>query len=127
MCHLILFLPIFALPVFWFFPFSTALTIYLIIAGISLFLYYLIFKAMMMKPMVGKEAMLGKAVVVIKDIAPEGKIKYATEIWNAMTDEKVFSVGEKVIIHGFWGMNVLVKETPIERKPDVQSTEKNHR
>ena len=87
----------------------------------------LIFKAMMMKPMVGKEAMLGKAVVVIKDIAPEGKIKYATEIWNAMTDEKVFSVGEKVIIHGFWGMNVLVKETPIERKPGVRSTEKNHR
>lgn len=116
MCHLILFLPVFALPVFWFFPFSTALPIYLIIAGISVFMYFLIFKAMMMKPRVGKEAMIGKTVVVIKDIAPEGKIKYASEIWNAMTDGKKISVGEKVIIHGFWGMNVLVKEIPIENR-----------
>jgi len=116
MCHLVLFLPVFALPVFRFFPFSTALTIYLIIVGISLLLYYIIFKAMMQKPKVGKEAMLGKTVVVIKDIAPEGKIKYASEIWNAMADGKNFSVGEKVIIHGFWGLNVLVKGIPVEKQ-----------
>jgi inner membrane protein len=92
MCHLILFLPVFALPVFWFFPFSTALPIYLIISAISAFLYFLIFKAMMMKPRVGKEAMLGKTVEVIKDIAPEGKIKYTSEIWNAIADgKKIFS------------------------------------
>ena len=115
MCHLILFLPVFTLPVFWIFPFSTALIIYLIVVGISLFLYFLIFKAMTLKPRVGKEAMLGKTVLVIKDIAPEGKIKYASEIWNAMTDGKNFSVGEKVIIHGFWGMNVLVKEISPEK------------
>ncbi|MCJ7772784.1 MAG: hypothetical protein MUP22_06575 [Desulfobacterales bacterium] len=115
MCHLVLFLPIIALPVFWFFPFSTAMTFYLIVSGISMLMYFLIFKAMMMKPRVGKEAMLGKTGVVIKDIAPEGKIKYATEIWNAMTVGKKFSVGEKVEIHGFWGMNVLVKEISIEK------------
>ena len=115
MCHLILFLPVFALPVFWFFSFSTALPIYLIISAISAFLYFLIFKAMMMKPRVGKEAMLGKTVEVIKDIAPEGKIKYTSEICNAIADGKKFSVGEKVIIHGFWGMNVLVKEIPVEK------------
>ena len=79
------------------------------------FLYFLIFKAMMMKPRVGKEAMRGKTGVVIKDIAPEGKIQYASEIWNAMTDGKKLSVGEEVIIHGFWGMNVLVKEVPFEK------------
>ena len=114
MCHLVLFLPVFALPIFWIFPYSTAMTIYLIIMGISLLLYFLIFKAMMMKPQVGIEAMLGKTGVVIKDIAPEGKIQYATEIWNAMTDDRKFSAGEKVVIHGFWGMNVLVKEVPLE-------------
>jgi len=113
MCHLILFLPVFALPVFWFFPFPTAMSIYLIISGISLLMYFLIFKAMVMKPRVGIEAMLGKTGVVIKDIAPEGKIQYATEIWNAITYGKKFSAGEKVIINGFWGMNVLVKEVPV--------------
>ena len=121
MCHLILLLPIFALPIFWFFPFSTALPIYLIISGISAFLYFLIFKAMTMKPLIGKEAMLGQTVEVIKDIAPEGKIKYDAEIWNAMTDGKNFSVGEKVIIHEFWGMTVLVKEIPVEKSRKQKS------
>ncbi|PNX46012.1 MAG: hypothetical protein BV456_12850 [Thermoplasmata archaeon M8B2D] len=116
MCHLILFLPVFALPVFWIFPFSTAMPIYLIIIGVSVLLYFLIFKAMMMKPRVGKEAMLGKTVEVIKDIAPEGKIKYASEIWNAIADGKKFLIGEKVIIYGFWGLNVLVKEIPTEKQ-----------
>ena len=117
MCHLAFFLPVFSLPVFWFFPFSTAMTIYLIILGLSLLLYFLIFKAMMMKPRVGKEAMLNKTGVVIKDIAPEGKIKDATEIWNAITDGRQFLVGEKVIIHGFWGMTVLVKEVAVKKNP----------
>jgi membrane protein implicated in regulation of membrane protease activity len=115
MCHLILLMPVFALPVFWLFPFSTALPIYLIISGISAFLYFLIFKAMMMKPRVGKEAMLGQTADVIKDIAPEGKIKYLSEIWTAMTDGEKFSVGDKVMIQGFWGMTVLVKEIPDEK------------
>ncbi len=39
MCHLIFFLPVFALPVFWLFPFSTAVLIYLIICAISFFVY----------------------------------------------------------------------------------------
>ena len=116
MCHLILFLPFFALPVFWFFPVSTAMPIYLFILGISLFLYFKIFQAMRMNPQVGKEAMLGQTGTVIKDIAPEGKIKYATEIWNAKADGKKFSKGDKVIIHGFRGMKVLVKEISIEKQ-----------
>lgn len=86
--------------------------IYLIISGISLVLYFLIFKAMRMKPQVGREAMIGQTGVVIKEIAPEGKIEYAAEIWNAKTDGKKLSVGDKVIIDGFWGLNLLVKEVP---------------
>ena len=109
MCHLVLFLPILTLPIFWFFPFSTAMTIYLIITGFSLLLYFLIFKAMILKPRVGKEAMLGQTGTVIKDIAPEGKIKYATEIWDAVAEGEIFSEGDEVVIHGFWGMKVLVK------------------
>jgi len=116
MCHLVLFLPVFTLPIFWFFPFPIALTIYLIILAVSLLLYFLIIKAMMAKPRVGKEAMLGKTGIVIQDIAPEGRIEYASEIWNAMTDNKIFSVGEKVVIRGFSGMNILVEEVPIEKQ-----------
>jgi membrane-bound serine protease (ClpP class) len=117
MCHLIFFIPFFALPVFWVLPFNTALTIYLIICGICFFIYFKIFQAMRLKPWNGKEAMLGRTGLVVQDINPEGKIQYATEIWNAITDGKKFAKGDKVIIHGFaWGLRVRVQETPGKRR-----------
>lgn len=114
MCHMILFLPFFALPVFWFFPFQIAISLYLIIFGISGLLYYKIFIAMRMDPLVGKEAMLGKIGVVIKDVDPEGKIIYMAEIWSAYAKGKKFHIGDKVVIKDFWKMKVLVQETPEE-------------
>ena len=71
---------------------------------------------MRMKPWNGKEAMVGRTGLVIQDIDPEGKIQYATEIWNAIAVRKKFSKWDKVIIHGFsWGLRVLVQETPNKR------------
>jgi membrane-bound ClpP family serine protease len=78
-------------------------------------LYYKIFKAMHAKVRNGQEAMLGKTGVVLKNIDPEGKIKYATEIWNAVADGKKFLAGEKVVINGFsHGLSVTVEETPVK-------------
>jgi len=126
MCHLILFLPVFALPVFWFLPFATALSVYLVVSGVSLLIYLLVFKAMRLRPMVGKEAMLGKTGVVIKDIAPEGKIEYACEIWNARVPSgKKFSVGDTVVITGFRGLDVIVKEAS-GREATVSGCAKMH-
>ena len=76
MCHLILFLPVFALPVFWFFPFQTALPAYLVIVGVSILVYLKIFKAMRRQVLTGSEGMIGKKGLVIEDIDPEGKILY---------------------------------------------------
>ncbi|MDP2644541.1 MAG: NfeD family protein [Desulfobacterales bacterium] len=116
MCHLILFLPVFALPVFWFFPFQTAMSIYLIILGVYLILYFKIFKAMRLKPRLGMEGMLGKTGVVIKDINPEGKIRYGSEIWDAISEKGKLSEGTKVIICGFLGMKLLLKKRPGENQ-----------
>jgi len=113
MCHLIFFLPIFGLPIFWFFPFNIALPVYLFIVGISILLYYKIYQAMRARVHNGLEAMLGKTGVVLKNIDPEGKIKYATEIWNAVAEGKKFLKGEKVVINGFsYGLRVIVGEPP---------------
>jgi membrane protein implicated in regulation of membrane protease activity len=111
---LILFIPVFALPAFWLFPFSTALPLYLFILVISGFLYFKVFQAMCLEVRTGQEAMLGKEGLVVKDIAPEGKIQYANEIWDAMAEEKWFPIGERVRIKGFQGMRLLVEERPIE-------------
>ncbi len=116
MCHLIFFLPIFGLPVFWFFPFKTALILYLIICAISLLLYYKVIQAMRVKVHNGMEAMLGKTAVVIKEIDPEGKIIYATEIWNAMAQGQKISEGEEVVINGFSGMSLIVHAVPVKQE-----------
>ena len=115
MCHLIFFLPIFGLPVFWIFPFNIALSVYLFIVGVSMLLYYKIYQAMRAKVLNGMEAMLGKTGVVLKNIDPEGKIKYATEIWNAVTEREKFMEGDKVVINGFsYHMRIIVTEPPVE-------------
>lgn len=116
MCNLIFFLPFFGLPVFWIFPFNIALPVYLFIVGISMLLYYKIFQAMRAKVLNGQEAMLGKTGVVLKNIDPEGKIKYATEIWNAVAEREKFMEDEKVVINGFsYNMRVIVAEPLVER------------
>lgn len=115
MCHLIFFLPVFALPVFWLFPIETAMTTYLAICALSLFLYYKVFKAMRAKIRSGVDAMVGKTAVVISDIAPEGKIRYATEIWNASAGGRTLPAGEKVVIKAASGLNLLVGEMPAEK------------
>ena len=110
MCHLILFLPFFALPLFWFFPFTTALPLYILILGISLFLYFKIFKAMRQDIKTGREAMIGKKALVVEDINPEGKIQYAAEIWDAAARESCFLEGQQVKISGFRGLVLQVEK-----------------
>ena len=110
MCHLILFLPVFALPVFWFFPFETALPSYLIIFGVSLLIYFKIFKAIRQQVQTGGEGIVGKKGLVIEDIDPEGKIQYASEIWNAKTIGNRFSKGEYVRICGIRRLMLQVEE-----------------
>jgi membrane-bound serine protease (ClpP class) len=114
MCHLILFLPAFGLSLFWVFLFSTALPLYLLVLGISLFLYFKVFQAMRRKVLTGQEAMLGRNGLVIEDIDPEGKIQCASEIWNAATIGKRFLKGEKVRVTRIKGLRVLVEGMSVD-------------
>jgi membrane-bound serine protease (ClpP class) len=114
MCHLILFLPFFAVPLFWIFPFETALSLYLLVLGISLLLYFKIFQAMRQKVKTGQEAMLGKKGLVVEDIDPEGKIQYANEIWDATARGCCFVRGEHVKIREIRGLVLQVEEMPGE-------------
>jgi len=113
MCHLILFLPAFALPLFWVLPFGIALPLYLFILTISFFLYFKVFQAMHQGIKTGQEAMLKKKALVIEDINPEGKIQYAGEIWDAQGEGKKFLKGEQVVIREFNGLSLIVDEIPI--------------
>jgi len=54
--------------------------------------------------------MLGKKGVVVEDIDPEGKIQYASEIWDAFTKGTSLIKGEKVKICGFKGLKLIVEK-----------------
>lgn len=84
--------------------------IYLFTLGISLFVYFKIFQAMRQEVQVGREAMLWKKGLVVEDIAPEGKIQYNGEIWDAHAKGKRFFKGDHVRICGVRGLLLLVEE-----------------
>lgn len=115
MCHLILFLPAFALSLFWVLPSGIALSLYLFILAISFILYFKVFQAMHQGVKTGQEAMLKKKALVIEDINPEGKIQYAGEIWDAKGKGKRFLKGEQVLIKEFSGLSLIVGEVPFEK------------
>ena len=112
MCHLILFLPVFALPVFWVLPLESALLVYLFILAISLLLYFKVFQAMHQHVQSGREGMLKKKVMVIEDIDPEGKVQYFGQIWSATGAGKNFRSGDEVIIKAFRGLSLIVDKQP---------------
>ena len=108
---IIMFSPVFALVLFLFLPFWTALPIY-----ISIFIFGVIVNFKMMKSMklpvrTGLEEMMGQEAVVIDDIAPEGKVRIKDEIWAATAKEESFEQGKKVKIVGSQGLMLVVANT----------------
>ena len=101
MCHLVLFMPVFALPIFWIAPLNFALPIYLIIALISGLMYWLIVSSMRKRPVVGAESLPGTYAEVVSKLGPDRSTRYLVrsggELWTARCKE-VLKPGENVNI-----------------------------
>ena len=108
MCHIVLFSPILALPLFFFLPFRTALPAYITVVLATAFVYFKIIAAMKSKVQTGMEGMTGGEAVVVEDIDPEGKVKFRNELWAATASGRKYSKGERVKIYGFQGLKVIV-------------------
>lgn len=113
MCHIILSFPILALPLFYFYPFWTALPIYLGVLLFTWFVYFKMIAAMRSKVRTGKEGMIGEEALVLEDISPEGKVMVLSEIWGATGNGKRFRKGQKVVVLGFEGLTAIVGEQSI--------------
>ncbi len=113
MCHIVLFSPILALPLFLFLPFRTALPAYLAVLLAMAFVYFKIITAMKSKVQTGVEGMTDGEAVVVEDIDPEGKVRFKNELWAATAEGKRFSKGKRVRIYGFQGLKVIVGENEL--------------
>ena len=108
MCHIVLFSPILASPLFLFLPLRTAFPSYLAVVLATAFVYLKIIAAMKSKVQTGIEGMAEGEAVVVEDLAPEGKVRFKNELWAANSSGKRFFKGERVRINGLQGLKLIV-------------------
>jgi inner membrane protein len=66
MCHLVLLLPVLALPVFWLWPLSIAVPVYGLAVAFSIALYLLAMKTMSMPRLNGSDGIVGRTGRVVE-------------------------------------------------------------
>lgn len=82
MCHLALFMPIFALPVFWLLPWPAATAIYLAVLVLSAWLYYVVFKIMHRPSLVGMQTLIDRRGKLIQASGSCGLARIGRELWK---------------------------------------------
>lgn len=108
MCHLILLLPVFALVVFWVWPFTLAGSIYAVVVMLSVWMYILIMRGMRQPVVTGAEEMLHSIGKVMEVEGKELRIRVHSELWNAESADSLHS-GEWVKVVGISGLMLQVK------------------
>jgi len=101
--------PVWAVGLFYFFPLSTALPLYIVILIVAAYCNIVMFWSMRAKPKRGIEVMIGKGALVIEDIDPEGKIETTGEIWAARAGGKRITAGKAVKILKANGLVLVVE------------------
>lgn len=119
MCHLILLMPVIALPIFWLMPVSYATPIYVVISLASGFLYWLITRAMRQPVRDGFQSLIGTEVEVVSKLNPVDYAQYLVrsggELWGAKSGE-VLQPGENVSVMAVDGIRLVVARRTNESK-----------
>ena len=111
MCHLVLLMPVIALPVFWLMPLNLAAPLYAVIALVSGLLYWLITRSMMKPIATGAESLVGTSAEVVSRLSPNNTTKYMVraggELWTARSDNSL-QPGERVNIAAVDGIRLVI-------------------
>ncbi len=111
MCHLILLMPVIALPIFWLMPIGYAAPIYVLISLASGFFYWLITRAMRQPVRDGFRSLIGTEVEVVSKLDPLDHAQYLVrsggELWGARSGE-VLHPGENVSVTAVDGIRLVV-------------------
>lgn len=108
MCHLILLLPLFGLPLFWIWPFELALPSYLAVLLLSGWVYWYAIAAMRRQVVIGPETLLHSQGEVVSRVADGLRIRVQSELWGADGDEAL-KPGDAVEVVGIEGLRLRVK------------------
>lgn len=108
MCHLVLFMPILALPMFWLLPVAPAVLLYLVILGLSGWLYYVMFKVMRKPRASGAETLIDCCGKVIDIEGGFPHVRVGNELWKAESRDPLHD-HDTVKVIGRDGLTLLVR------------------
>ena len=108
MCHIVLMLPLLALPIFWLWPVSVTVPVYGVIVLISAGVYYLAIQAMRRPVEIGQEKLLGSTGEVVHAEERAARIRVEGEIWMGRAAESLHN-GDRVEVVGMEGLVVRVR------------------
>ncbi len=119
MCHLILLMPVIALPIFWLMPIGYAAPIYVLILLASGLFYWLITRAMRQPVRDGFRSLIGTEVEVVSKLDAMNHAQYLVrscgELWGARSGE-VLHPGENVSVTAVDGIRLVVARRSNESK-----------
>lgn len=110
MCHLLLFLPVVALPVFWLWPISIALPVYAVAAGAALWIYALAIKTTRRQAMTGAEGMIGETGRVVRLEREKATLQIHGELWSAEAEGEALAVGDSARVVGIDGLRLKARK-----------------
>ncbi|MGA7982569.1 MAG: NfeD family protein [Chromatiaceae bacterium] len=108
MCHLILLLPLIALPIFWLWPLSLALPVYALTLLISGSTYYYAMAAMRRDITAGRESLAQASGKVVSTDGAKISVRVQGELWGACSDDDL-SPGDPIEVIRVSGLTLQVR------------------
>jgi len=110
MCHLVLLLPVLALPLFWLVPLSIAVPAYGAVLIVSGWVYVLAMRAMHRPVQTGVEALAHRTGEVIGQNDGVFQVRLGSEIWNAESKDKL-RTGDPVEVVSVEGLRLKIRRS----------------
>lgn len=107
MCHLLLLLPVLALPVFWLWPADISIPVYAVVVVVSALLYWSMLKMTRRPVMTGREHVIGSTAEVVTS-GEQLTVSLEGEHWHAVSRRRDLLPGERVKVLGMEGLTLQV-------------------
>ena len=111
MCHLILLLPVLAIPLFWLFPMTIAVPAYVAVLILSGGIYYLAIRAMRQPVQTGVEALMHSTGEVLGKEGSLFRVRVRSEVWNAESTDNL-RPGDYVEVVAVEELRIKVRSLP---------------
>ncbi len=128
MCHLVFFIPLLGIPLFWLLPLRYSLSINVLLWIFTGILAYKIVRAMMMPPKDGFKSLIGTTAEVVSVVSPGSFTQYLVraegELWSARC-RAALPPGATVNIKSVDGIKLIVEPARDTERSGVKVDERH--